>query len=164
MIEGTYTEVDTLFTFSGIQYKPKHFFNHGKKTGFTKELLDFSNDSAGKWGSSGLLLTAYIDTCWKGMTDAQKNMIYPKVGLIWYSLDGSTDGSIPEWIDTSAGYRPVVKQISPTKVILLNDESLSYYFTEYTESEEIPGTVLETDIMNDMTIHIICPHCGKKIF
>jgi hypothetical protein len=98
------------------------------------------------------------------MTDAQKNMIYPKVGLMWYSLDGSTDGSIPEWIDTSAGYRPVVKQISPTKVILLNDESLSYYFTEYTESEEIPGTVLETDIMNDMTIHIICPHCGKKIF
>ena len=159
MIEGTYDEYSVIFTFHGIQYKPKHFFNHGKKTGFTKDLLDFSNDSAGKWGSSGLLLTAYIDTCWKGMTDAQKNMIYPKVGLMWYSLDGSTDGSIPEWIDTIAGYRPVVKQISPTKVLLLNEESLSYYFTEYV-GEPIP----ELEISTGMTIHIICPHCGKKIF
>jgi len=157
MIEGTYTETDILFTFNGIQYKPKHFFNHGKKTGFTKALLDFANESYENLGSSGLLLTANIDTCWNALTDAQKSMIYPKVGLMWYSLDGSTDGSIPEWIDTIAGYRPVVKQISPTKVILLNEESLSYYFTECTpivEPEEISGTI----------IHLICQHCGKKIF
>jgi hypothetical protein len=157
MIEGTYDEFNAVFTFNENQYKPKHFFNHGKKTGFTKELLDFANESYEKWGSSGLLLTANIDTLWTGMTDRQKGMIYPKVGLMWYSLDGSADGSIPDWIDTIAGYRPVVKQISPTKVILLNEESLSYYFSEYTpvvEPEEISGTI----------IHVICPHCGKKIF
>lgn len=153
MIEGNYTEANAVFTFGGVQYTPKHFFNQGKKTGFTKDLLDFSNDSYGKWNSSGLLLTAYIDTCWKGMTDAQKNMIYPKVGLMWYSLDGSADDSVPSWIDPAAGYRPVVKQLSPTKVLLLKDESLSYYFTEYV-GEPLTGT----------TIHLVCPHCGKKIF
>jgi len=159
MIEGTYDEFNAVFTFSGIQYKPKHFFNHGKKTGFTKELLDFANESYEKWGSSGLFLTAHIDTCWKGLTALQRGMIYPKVGLMWYSLDGSTDGSIPDWIDTIAGYRPVAKQISPTKVLLLNEESLSYYFTEYV-GEPVP----EQEISTGMTIHIICPHCGKKIF
>lgn len=159
MIEGTYTETDALFTFNEIQYKPKHFFNHGKKTGFTKELLDFANESYEKWGSSGLLLTANIDTCWNALTGTQKSMIYPKIGLMWYSLDGSIDGSIPDWIDTIAGYRPVVKQISPTKVLLLNEESLSYYFTEYA-GEPVP----EPEISTGMTIHIICPHCGKKIF
>ena len=159
MIEGTYSETDTLFTFNGKQYKPKHFFNHGKKTGFTKELLDFANESYEKWGNSGLLLTAYIDTLWKGMTAVQRGMIYPKVGLMWYSLDGSIDDSVPSWIDTIAGYRPVIKQISPTKVLLLKEESLSYYFAEY-----IPTIEPEPKILTSMTISIICPHCGKKIF
>lgn len=150
MTEGTYKEIDqssALFTFNGIQYKPKHFFHHGKKTGFTKELLDFANNSYNKWDSSGLLLTANINTCWHSLTDEQKNMIYPKVGIMWYSLDGSTDDSIPSWIDTIAGYRPIVKQITSTKVILLKDEYLDYYFKP-AEPEEIPGTVLETDMMS----------------
>ncbi len=165
MIEGTYQEISqtmALFTFNGIQYEPKHFFHHGKKTGFTDELLKFANDSATKWNYAGLLLTADIPNCWRGMTEAQKGMIYPKLGIMWTSLD-TFDDSVPSWIDTIAGYRPIVKQITSTKVILLKDEYLDYYF-KIAEPEEIPGTVLETDITNDMTIHLICPHCGKKIF
>jgi len=60
-------------------------------------------------------------------------MIYPKVGIMWTSLDGSTDDSIPSWIDTIAGYRPIVKEYQSGKVLLLKDEYLSYYFKERTE-------------------------------
>ena len=161
MIEGIYQEISqnsALFTFNGIQYEPKHFFHHGKKTGFTDELLKFANDSATKWNYAGLLLTANIPNCWRGMTEAQKGMIYPKLGIMWTSIDDSTDDSIPSWIDTIAGYRPIVKQITSTKVILLKDESLSYYFTEYA-SDPVPEPV-----QTGITIHIYCPHCGKKIF
>lgn len=159
MIEGTYQEISqdsALFIFNGVQYEPKHFFHHGKKTGFTDELLKFANDSYEKWGSSGLLLTADIPNCWKGMTDKQKGMIYPKLGIMWTSLD-TFDDYIPPWIDTIAGYRPIVKQITSTKVILLKDEYLDYYF-------QIPNVVVELEKSTGTTIHIYCPHCGKKIF
>lgn len=150
MLEGTYTEIsqsDALFEFNGIQYNPKHFFHNGKKTGFTDELLKFANDSAEKWHNAGLLLTAYIPSCWGGMTDAQRNMIYPKLGIMWTSLDGSTDESIPSWIDTAAGYRPIVKQITATKVLLLKDEYLNYYFLISTEpaAEPEPETPKATE-------------------
>jgi len=162
MLEGTFKKIslnDAQFEFNGVYYAPIHFFHHGMKTGFTKELLEFANNSYEKWGSSGLLLTANIDTLWKELTDQQKGMIYPKVGIMWTSLDGSTDDSIPSWMDTIAGYRPVIKQISPTKIFLLKEESLSYYFTEY-----VGEPILEPSTPMGTAIHIYCPHCGKKIF
>jgi hypothetical protein len=81
------------------------------------------------------------------------------------SLDGSTDDSIPEWINIAAGYLPLIKRLSGYDCLFFGIENdISKYFTEVTDSEEIPGTVLETDVVSDITMHIFCPHCGKKIF
>lgn len=137
-INGTVNITDKnnpIFDFGGRKFKADHFFNHSLKTGFTDDLLKFANDSYDKWRGFGLLHTANTATMWGGMTNAQKNMIFPKVGLWWYSIDGSDDDSVPDWMDNAAGYKPVLKSVGST-LYLLKSDYLYQYFTEVSDTPE----------------------------
>ncbi len=153
-------KVDVQFTFDCYPdriFKPKQFRNHSHQYQYD-EVLEWANQYAG----TAIFFTAYIDSLWKGMPDSQRNTLFPKMHLMWTSLDNSTNDSIPEWIDTAAGYMPLIKRINATDCLFFGTENdILKYFTEVTE-ELIP----DVDDGNSQHIihHVYCPHCGKKIF
>lgn len=144
-----------------LLFKPKHFKSHAYKYQYD-DVLAWANQSGSQWNKTGIFLTAYIDSLWKGMPDSQRNTIFPKVHLMWMAVDGSKDDSIPSWIDPAAGYLPLIKQInSAGDCWFLGDQNdVSVFFSVVNEDEQEP----EPNTTLPMTIHLTCPHCGKKIF
>lgn len=157
MIEGIYTELtqdSALFEFNGVQYDPKMFYHHGKNQNFD-DLLKWANESHKK-GIIGILLTASF--LWNKLTDAQKNMIEPKVKVMWC---GETN-AITTWGNFSVYGNCFLWQAinHPSYVELMDDKTdLEKYFT--VSENVIGGSEAADEIRSLITT---CPHCGKKIF
>lgn len=152
--------------FPGIIFKPKHFKSHAYKYQYD-EALQWANKSGGEWNKTGIFLTAYIDSLWKGMPDNQRNTIFPKVHIMWTAVDGTTDDSIPSWMDIAAGYEPLVKQYGLSDGVGLcwflgNENDISVFFDIVQEEQNDNSNSPQNS--DGMIIHIVCPHCGKRIF
>jgi hypothetical protein len=128
------------------------FYHHGKDQNFDN-LLKFANESYEK-GIIGILLTAPF--LWDKLYSAQKQMIEPKVKVMWCSDNNNLD----RWGGFNAYGNCFLWQSDTTTVYLIDGLSPNYF---------IPAENAENETHNDspittMTISIICPHCGKKIF
>ena len=158
MLEGKYTELtqdSALFTFDGVQYKPKMFYHHGKNQNFD-DLLKWANESYEK-GIIGVLLTAPF--LWEKLTDAQRNMIEPKVKAMWCS--GTT--AMIDWGGFNAYGNCFIWQPEeePGIIYLINSaEDLGKYFVVNENSVGGSDPVLEEETKS---IIMTCPHCGKRI-
>lgn len=164
-------KVNVRFTFDlfpSTIYKPKHFKSHSYQYSYD-DTLSWANKSLNLWNKTGIFLTANVKSLWAGMPDKQRNTIFPKVQLMWTEVNGTTDDSIPSWIDIAAGYMPLIKQYKYKNGVgycwfyLETEADIGTYF-DFVEEETDPTKPI-TGSSSPETLPIIhlCPHCGGKI-